>query len=62
MTDKGKTHHIAEILDDSGEVVGYAVFLGSEQVSGVMSLEEAEKFLAQLEDAEPSPPSPSPGI
>jgi len=36
---EGKTHYIAEILDDFGKSLGYAVFdLDGKQVSDVMSL------------------------
>ena len=55
---KGETHYIAEILNDSGEMVGFAVFdLDGNQVSNVMmNLEDAKKLFARLEEEEPPPP------
>lgn len=60
---KGNTHYIAKILDDAGEVVGYAVFdLDGNQVNGVMSRQEdAEELWKRLENGEEEEPPPPGG-
>jgi len=58
---EGKKYYIEAILDDSGGVVGYAIFdLDGKQLSEVMSLVEAEEWLQRLnDDEEDRPPPPS---